>query len=33
MLVNLRYQDAPAAQFRNTVSNVQSLSLLIGVGF
>lgn len=33
MLFNLRYQDAPAAQFRRTVTNVQSLSLLIGIGF
>jgi hypothetical protein len=32
-LVNLRYSDSPAAEFRNSVTNVQSLALLLGVGF
>jgi hypothetical protein len=30
---NLRYSTAPAAEFRNVVSNVQSLGLLLGIGF
>ena len=32
-LVNLRYSFSPAAEFRNSVSNVQSLGMMIGVGF
>jgi hypothetical protein len=31
-LVNVRYSVAPAAEFRN-VSNVQSLGLMLGIGF
>jgi hypothetical protein len=32
-LANLRYSFAPAAEFRNIVSNVQSFGLLLGIGF
>jgi hypothetical protein len=32
-LVNLRYSVSPAAEFRNSVTNVQALSLLLGIGF
>lgn len=32
-LVNLRYSFAPAAEFRNIVTNVQSFGLLLGIGF
>lgn len=32
-LVNLRYSFAPAAEFRNIVSNVQSFGLMLGIGF
>jgi len=32
-LVNLRYSVSPAAEFRNTVTNVQALALLLGIGF
>jgi hypothetical protein len=32
-LVNLRYSTSPAAEFRSIVSNVQSLSLMLGIGF
>jgi hypothetical protein len=32
-LFNLRYSTAPAAEFRNVVSDVQSLGLLLGIGF
>jgi hypothetical protein len=32
-LVNLRYSFAPAAEFRNIVTNVQSFGLMLGIGF
>jgi outer membrane protein W len=32
-LANLRYSFAPAAEFRNIVTNVQSFGLLLGIGF
>jgi hypothetical protein len=32
-LFNLRYSTAPAAEFRDVVSNVQSLGLVFGIGF
>lgn len=32
-LVNVRYSFAPAAEFRNIVSNVQSFGLMLGIGF
>jgi hypothetical protein len=32
-LVNLRYSFAPEAEFRNLVTNVQSISMMLGVGF
>jgi hypothetical protein len=32
-LVNLRYVNTPAAEFLGQVSNVQSLGLLLGIGF
>jgi len=32
-LVNVRYSNLPAAEFLSQVTNVQSLSVLLGVGF
>jgi hypothetical protein len=32
-LLNVRYSVAPAAEFRDAVSNVQTLGMLIGIGF
>jgi hypothetical protein len=32
-LVNLRYSFSPAAEFRDVVTNVQSLGLMLGIGF
>jgi hypothetical protein len=32
-LVNLRYSMSPAAEFRHSVSNVQSIGMLLGLGF
>jgi hypothetical protein len=32
-LVNLRYSMSPAAEFRNSVSNVQSIGMMLGLGF
>lgn len=32
-LLNLRYSFAPEAEFRSLVTNVQSLSMMLGVGF
>jgi hypothetical protein len=32
-LLNVRYSFSPEAEFRNTVTNVQSLGLMIGIGF
>jgi hypothetical protein len=32
-LLNVRYSFSPEAEFRNTVSNVQSLGFMVGIGF
>jgi hypothetical protein len=32
-VVNLRYSTSPAAGFGSIVTNVQSLGLLLGIGF
>jgi hypothetical protein len=32
-LVNLRYSLSPAAEFRERVTNVQSIAMLLGIGF
>jgi hypothetical protein len=33
VLVNFRYSMSPAAEFRHSVSNVQSIGMLLGLGF